>query len=229
MAKKKPRTPPPPRRVQPKGPVQAPRQRAQATPRAPSDAGRRRLKLIGLVAAVVAVALAAGLGIALGGGDSTPSGLTAGGCTVQNLEELDRRHATELPKGYVYNSFPPTSGTHHPRPAIWNMYDEPVPQLLLVHNLEHGGIAVQYGDQVPEEEVERLRAWYSADPVGKVVAPLPVPTNENAESRGRVYATAWTHLLVCPGVNEQALDAFTEAYRYEGPERFSEEAMQPGT
>jgi len=105
---------------------------------------------LGLMVAIVVVALAAGLGIALGGGGgSSDSELSIGGCVAQTFPDQGRKHATQLPKGYKYNSFPPTSGTHNPTPAIWNIYDEPVKQMLLVHNLEHGGIVVQYGDQVP--------------------------------------------------------------------------------
>jgi hypothetical protein len=223
VAKKR-KTPPPPRKVQPdKRTVQAPKQRAGATAaRAPRNPGRTRMKLVLLVVAVVVIALAAGLGIALGGGDSTPSGLTAGGCVPYSLEEQGREHAVELPAGYKYNSFPPTSGTHHPRPAIYNVYEDPVRQLLLVHNLEHGAIVVQYGEDVPETQVEQIRSWYAEDPVGKVVSPLPALGD-------KVAVTAWTQLMTCPGFNEQAFDAFTEAHRYKGPERFSPDAMQPGT
>ena len=62
----------------------------------------------------------------------------------------------QLPAGYKYNSFPPTSGSHNPSPAIYNVYDDPVDQMLLVHNLEHGAIVVQYGDQVPQAEIDQI-------------------------------------------------------------------------
>lgn len=179
--------------------------------------------LLGLVGAIVAIALAAGLGIALGGGGgASDEELAIGGCVANTFPEQDRNHATELPEGYRYNSFPPSSGTHYPRPAIWNVYEEPVRQLLLVHNLEHGGVVVQYGDQVPEATVEQLRAWYQEDPVGIVLAPLP-------GLKDQVAATAWRHVLRCPGFSEQALDRFVDAFRFKGPERFPESAMQPGT
>jgi len=97
-----------------------------------------------------------------------------------------------------------------------------VRQMLLVHNLEHGGIVVQYGDQVPTETVDQIRAWYSDNPNGKVVAPLPA-------LKDKVAVTAWTHVMTCPGFNQEAFDKFTEAFRYKGPERFPPSALEPGT
>jgi hypothetical protein len=48
-----------------------------------------------------------------------------------------------------------------------------VPQIVLVHNLEHGGIVVQYGKDVPAATVAQIRRWYLKDTSGLVVAPLP--------------------------------------------------------
>jgi hypothetical protein len=151
-------------------------------------------------------------------------------------------HVTELPKGFKYNSFPPTSGPHDAQWVIWNVYDKPVPQINLVHNLEHGGVAVQYGSQVPKATVDQIVAWYSEDPTGIVVAPLPALGK-------RIALTAWTaeydgdpaadpssrithsegRLAMCPTFDEDAFSTFRDDYRYNGVERFAPEHLQPGT
>src|SRR6184192_4136745 len=56
-----------------------------------------------------------------------------------------------------YNSDPPTSGPHLPYIAPWGVHTRPIPQPLQVHNLEDGGVLVQYNCDCPEL-VERLRA-----------------------------------------------------------------------
>jgi hypothetical protein len=173
------------------------------------------------VAVVAVVGLAVGLAVALGGG-STDEKLSIGGCVAQTIAEQGRDHVTELPEDYEYSSTPPTSGTHHPQPAIWNVYTDPVEQMRLVHNLEHGGIVVQYGEDAPDATVAEIQSWYEQDPNGVIVAPLP-------ELGAQVAVTAWTHLLTCQGFNAEAFDKFTEEFRFKGPERFSPEAMQPGT
>lgn len=230
MAKKS-RTPPPPRR-----PVQAPRARSSRSEG--GGAGTRRLLLVALAAiAVAALAAVVVFVVAARGG---PSGIAEtlkdGGCTFQAFRSQGRRHVDALPPGFEYNSFPPTSGPHHGQPAIWGSYDEPVEPIRLVHNLEHGGVVVQYGRLVPRATVDRIIEWYLDDPTALVVAPVP------ALGR-RVTLAAWTdrrrsgepggtrpggRLATCRGFDEDAFSAFRDAYRYRGPERIPAELLQPG-
>ena len=224
MAKKKSRTPPPPRPVQaPKTrPVQAPKARHE--PRIPHVGGvrsRTRIWLIGTGAVVVVVVIAVSLATVLGGG-SDASALAAAGCVQRTFPMQGRNHVQQLAKGFKYSSFPPTSGPHYPVPAVFNIYDKPVRQIYLVHNLEHGAVIVQYGDKVPTQTVDEIRSWYeNGDRRGIVVAPLPGLGD-------KVALTAWTHLATCPGFDEKAFDAFVGLHRYKGPERVSPDAMQAG-
>jgi hypothetical protein len=226
---KKSRTPPPPRKVQAPRPVQAPRERRDPRRHGPLGApplgqfARNRIALIlGLI--VVAVVVAVVLAVTAGGSPT----LTAGGCIFNTYASQGRQHITAsnpVPKGFHYNSFPPTSGWHLPQPqapAIWNIYDQPIRQVVLIHNLEHGGVVVQYGSQVPQATVAKIAEWYRSDPDGIVVAPLPALED-------RVVLTAWTHELSCPGFSEKAFDGFKDRFRGKGPERFPTEALKPGT
>jgi hypothetical protein len=43
-----------------------------------------------------------------------------------------------------YNSDPPTSGPHTPYIAPWGLHNAPVPKEMQVHNLEDGGVIIQY-------------------------------------------------------------------------------------
>ncbi|HVM18112.1 MAG TPA: DUF3105 domain-containing protein [Gaiellaceae bacterium] len=225
MAKKS-STPPPPRRVQ------APKQRT--TPRAPG-AGRPRWLLPAIGAAVALVALAAILGFTLLRGDGAAA-FTDAGCEVETYPSQGQDHVEELPEGFEYNSFPPTTGPHHGVPAPWGTYDEPVDPLRLVHNLEHGGVVVQYGDEVQQTEIDAILEWYRDDPNGKIVAPLPALEND-------IALTAWTApetpegqetnvgegvVARCPRFDRDAFDAFKERYGFRGPERFPRDVLTPG-
>jgi hypothetical protein len=224
VAKKKSRVPTPPRSAQTPGarPVQAPRTRKTESPaaRTAGSARRTRLVFMGLGAVLVVVALAIGLATAFGGGSDASAALSAAGCTNVTLPSQGRQHVTELKKGFHYNSFPPTSGPHYPQWALWNFYDKPVPLIRSTHNLEHGGIVVQYGDQVPQSTVEQIRQWYLKDPTALLVAPLPA-------LKDKVALTAWQHLATCPGFNEKAFDAFRDAHIFKGPERYPADRLQP--
>ena len=67
-------------------------------------------------------------------------------------------------------SFPPTSGRHYVQPLIFNQYTEPVPEIQLVHNLEHGAVILQYGNKVPSAQVDRITQWYRDDPNAVIVS-----------------------------------------------------------
>jgi hypothetical protein len=66
-----------------------------------------------------------------------------------------KRHVNSLPKAFKYNTNPPSSGPHFPLTIFWGMYDAPVDRLRSVHNLEHGGIVIYYGPNVPS----RFQVW----------------------------------------------------------------------
>lgn len=221
MAQKKSRVPTPPRKVD----APKPRPRQPSQPRTPSTGGggsrRTRWLFLGLGAVILVVGVGIALATTLGGGQDASAALSAAGCTEQSPPSQGRQHVLELEEGFQYNTFPPTSGPHHPQWAIWNIYDRPVPLIRQVHNLEHGGIVVQYGDEVPAETVSQIEAWYRQDPTALLVAPLPGLND-------KVALTAWGQLAICPGFDEAAFNAFRDAHIFKGPERFPENRLQPG-
>jgi hypothetical protein len=217
MARKA-RTPPPPRRVQ------APKRRDSAPAR--GDAARRqRLILYGLASSglVLLAAVLVFLAVAQGGGGSEELAATLReeGCTFQTFESEGRQHVSDLNARIKYKTDPPTSGQHYFLPAVWDIYDRPVNELQAVHNLEHGGVVIQYGDDVPRATVDRIAEFYRESPNGMLVAPLPRLGN-------KIALTAWTHLATCTEFAERGFRAFRDAYRGKGPERFGIDAMQPG-
>ena len=104
---------------------------------------------------------------------------------------------------------------------MWGSYDAPVSEYQAIHNLEHGGVVIQYGKGVSKSTIAQIGDFYQSDPVALLVAPLPKLGN-------KVALTAWTHLAVCPGFDQKAFAAFRDAYRYQGPEKFPPSALQPG-
>jgi Protein of unknown function (DUF3105) len=193
-----------------------------------TDERRQRLILYGVATSgiillgLVLVFLVVGRG---GGGvddSKIRSTMEAAGCTFATPPSEGRGHVGDLNAKIKYKTFPPTSGTHYFVPAIWDHYDKPVNEIQLVHNLEHGGVVIQYGSEVPDATVTQLGEFYRSDPNGMIIAPLPALGN-------KVALTAWTRLATCTEFDERAFSAFRDAYRYRGPEKFSPDAMQPGT
>jgi hypothetical protein len=216
------KTPPPPRRVQ------APRTRSGSA--TPSADGRSRLVLYGLAAAgLVGLAIAIGV-IALSGGSSgsgakgVASAMKSVGWTFKTFPAQPRTpHYTTLPpkNPLKYNSFPPTSGRHYYQWVIWGAYDQPVDLYQEVHNLEHGGIIVQWGTKVPQSEVAKIQDWYRNDPNAILIAPLPKLGN-------KIAITAWTHLAEGTKWNAGAANKFRDAFRYKAPEKIPPDSLNPG-
>jgi len=183
-----------------------------------------------LLGVVIAVLLLVGGG-GKSGEDATTDTMKAAGCTVQNVTATSRKHVTSLSAKVKYNTTPPSNGSHYFSPAIWDFYTEPAKPLQVVHNMEHGGVVIWWGDKVPSSTVERMRAFYNESPDGMVGTPLPSLGN-------KVAITAWTapaggtgtgHAAVCTSFDEDAFATFRDAYRGEGPERFPVEDLRPGT
>jgi hypothetical protein len=226
---RKSRTPPPPRRVQ------APKTR-QAE-RSPDE--RRTWRVLLIAGSLGFIGLAVVLGFLLfGGGSSGLATLEEAGCTLQTFAGQGASHVEQLEEGFEYNSDPPTTGPHHPIPAPFDVYDQPVEPLRFVHNLEHGGVVILYGDDVPEADVQALVDWYRDDPNGLLVSPYP-------QNGDRISLAAWTAdvdpqnpteatnqrgvLAKCPGFREDAFDAFKDEFGFQGPERFPRDQLAPGS
>lgn len=213
--------------------VKAPAQRS--TPKPGFDARNRRLLyVVGAAGALLVAIVAAVALVGFGGGKDVAGTLDAAGCTLESFEGVSRAHIGDpaaRPKGW--NSFPPTSGPHFVTPAVYGFYGEPVELARILHGLEHGGVYMLYGPEVPPDTAERLREVYDRDPRGLVVAPLP--------ALGKTIALgAWTsdnpgsdeagtgHLAKCTSVDRGAVDAFLDAYRGRGPEGTPLDLLQPG-
>jgi hypothetical protein len=233
-------TGPKPRGHQPKGPQK--RSGGVKVPSTGSGGGnstRRTLIAMGIAGLIV---VAAALGYALlgsGGGSSSDAikQLEDAGCTVQKVAALPSGdHSVLTPEGTSkkWNTDPPTSGPHYQVPAIWGAYTEPLLPAQVVHNLEHGGIFIQYGKDVPAATVAQLKAFYDDHLNATLLAPLPrlgskiamgvwttsSPTSSNS---GTAY------LAKCTSFDEAAFAAFFDEYQFKGPERFPANTLTPGT
>ncbi|HSR51540.1 MAG TPA: DUF3105 domain-containing protein [Acidobacteriota bacterium] len=104
-----------------------------------------------------------------------------------------------------YNSNPPTSGPRLSGLAEWGPHPIPVPLELQVHNLEHGGILIQYNcPQGCAELVARLESFIE-DRDRVLLAPYPLMDS-------RLALTAWGRLLRLESFDAPRMEAFIQAY-----------------
>jgi len=224
------------------------RQERLAREEAERRAAGRRQRLQLAFGALLAIAAVAGIVFAatsLGGGDngdgpeaSKPASSSdlpklpqqqtsdlnaaakAAGCTVQNAEVEGANHETKDFKPSDYKSNPPTSGNHTPDWYDDGIYEPgSVPELgKLVHPLEHGRIEVQYKPGTPSQTVAQLEALLAEQSSGYHMLMFENTTG----MKYAVAATAWTHLVGCPTMNDKVFDAlraFRARFIDKGPEK----------
>jgi hypothetical protein len=198
-------------------------------PSSPSKGFSGRTKALGAVAFFAAVVAIAANSVfnshpqARNPGNITPI-LLAANCHLKVYPSQGRTHVAKLAPGFTYNSDPASSGPHFSSPANWGTYSTPVSQLVAVHNLEHGGIAAEYGSGVPANYWGNLINEIKKDPNGMILFPYP-------KLKKTLAFVAWRHVAICNPKNQdnivKAFDAFRDAYRYRGPEHLPTYAMQP--
>jgi len=157
---------------------------------------RRPLKLGATVAAVVVVAGVVGW-FAYRAAADLPG---------ERFSDLGNEHIQSVSDPHVaYNSDPPTSGPHLPYIAPWGVHTRPIPLELQVHNLEDGGVVVQYSCTCPEL-VDKLRGIVSKYDKHVILAPYP-------GMKTRIALTAWTRLDRFEELDEKRIVRFIDTYR----------------
>lgn len=140
---------------------------------------------------------------------------TTAGCAIGSFDEQEPEHVSEV-SSKDWNSFPPTSGKHYDRWAPFGVYDETLDDGFTIHNLEHGGVAVWYGDGVDEPLVKAIDG--NIDDGEKW---LLIPR----DGIDGIASSAWTKLLACDasalsklGVNDTAslMDAWFDEVQSTG-------------
>ena len=122
-----------------------------------------------------------------------------------------------------YNSIPPTSGTHVGGKAQWGVRDSPIPHELQLHNLENGGVMVQYNctpgvdpqnqatpsAQVQDEckkLVENLSGIVKKYSDKVLMAPYP-------KLDTKIALTAWTRMDKFNDFDEERIHKFIKAFK----------------
>ena len=162
----------------------------------PGRRGRRGLTLGMSIAGVLVVAAAIGW-FAYRASADLPG---------EKFADLGNEHIqTASDPHTAYNSEPPTSGPHLPYIAPWGIHTRPIPNELQVHNLEDGGVVVQYNCEC-RDLVAKLKAIVDKYDHQVILAPYP-------GMKPKIALTAWTRLDTMDELEEGRVTRFIEAYR----------------
>lgn len=106
-----------------------------------------------------------------------------------------------------YNTTPPTSGPHWGNLAPWGISAQPIPDELQVHNLEDGGVGIQYNcpDGCPQL-VAQLEPIVRQFPEGVFMAPYP-------DMEHLLVLTAWNNIDTLDSFDRGRIMRFIRAYQ----------------
>lgn len=120
------------------------------------------------------------------------------GCVVATPAAGSADHVDST-DGVKYSSDPPSSGQHFPDWAAFGFFDEVVEDGYVVHNMEHGGVALWYGpDALNEARTKIVRDDVLDDKEKWIVVPRP--------KLDGIALAAWGMLMTCSQTSLENLD-----------------------
>ena len=180
-------------------------ERSAATARRRGYQRRSKWQPIGLRVAVVAGLVVGVLLLANAAGLLRPSAGVV-------MPDLGRGHVPEG-SAITYDSVPPTSGSHYAaKVAPWGSYTARIEDPVVVHNLEHGGIAIAYDgiDEATVKQLDGLLTTFPRSRYGNRVKLVIHPDDRLAA--GEIVLTAWARMDRLAGYDEARIRAFYEAH-----------------
>lgn len=177
---------------------------------------RRRTLIVGAAGLVVVAAVAFGVWVSMRpesaatvAGPAVPSGQSRP--EIVSAPDQGRDHVGPGQPHPPYNSNPPTSGWHYGTTAPWGFHNTALPDELIIHNLEHGGIWISYKDENDSEVVDALVALARQFP-RKVIM-----THRSANDT-RLAVAAWGRLMKLERFDRDAIVDFINRFKNKGPE-----------
>lgn len=180
------------------------------------DISRRRNRwiLAGVIALLVVAAL---VGFLIYASKGQPGRVVS----IQGREHIEKgaQHVT-------YNSKPATSGPHwnlaNEAPVAWGIYETPIPDEGLIHNLEHGGVGIHYNCRDCPDLVAQIQDYYKMTADTNKLPLFPNSTKlvvaPYYEMSTRLALTAWGHIDTFDQWDEARVTRFVDAFRNKGPE-----------
>jgi hypothetical protein len=123
---------------------------------------------------------------------------------VERFANLSQQHV----QGPVaYPQVPPVGGPHNPSWINCGVYDQPVPNEMAVHSMEHGAVWITYAPDLSDDQLQTLRGLARGQSYVLVTPwggdpPLPAP----------IVASAWGLQLKVDNASDPRLGEFVRRY-----------------
>lgn len=118
-------------------------------------------------------------------------------------KDMGGKHVAEGSKAYG-GGIPPTSGDMG-QPLAWQVYEQEVPDMNLVHNLEHGGIVVSYRPDLPADQIAKIKALFSKPYSRKNFSPIKAVVAPRAADESPIIMTSWRRYMKLNAYDEEKM------------------------
>jgi hypothetical protein len=118
---------------------------------------------------------------------------------VKSYDDLKADHTSD---DVDYPQSPPVGGPHHPVWLDCGVYDDPVPEENVVHDLEHGTVWIAYDPALGEDDIAMLA---DALPQNGILSPYPGLS-------APVVVTVWGRQLELDGPDDPRLALFIKTF-----------------
>lgn len=140
------------------------------------------------------------------------------------VTSLGNKHIQNITDAHdFYNSLPPTSGTHVGGKAQWGISDLPIPDELQLHNLEDGGVMVQYNcSSGNSEQYPATPSAQETDECKKLVEQLASIVKKYSDKVAiapypkldtKIALTAWTRIDKFNDFDGERIEKFIKAFK----------------
>ena len=85
---------------------------------------------------------------------------------------------------------PPTSGDHSQH-LPWQAYDQEIPDMNVIHNLEHGGIYIAYRPDLPADQVAKIKSLFTKPFSDPKFTPTKAIIAPRAASNSPIILSSW--------------------------------------
>lgn len=102
---------------------------------------------------------------------------------------------------------PPTSGDHSTH-IPWQAYDQEVPDMNVIHNLEHGGIYISYRPDLPPDQVSKIKALFTKPFSNQDFQPTKALVAPRAANSAPIIMSSWNRNMKLDAFDEEKMKEY---------------------
>lgn len=101
----------------------------------------------------------------------------------------------------------PTSGDHS-SPAPWQYFEQEIPDMNVIHNMEHGGIYISYRPDLPPEQIAKIKAMFFKPYSNTSFTPTKAIAAPRAANDAPIIMSSWRRSMKLDSFDEKKMKEY---------------------